>query len=96
MKTSDWEIPEYVGELPKCPKCGHAMTYSYIFSDFKCDNCGETIDENDADVEVVLEWADDDVLEWGNDETNGDIPFCCIACGGPYPQCTTSCKIFDD
>lgn len=25
-----------------------------------------------------------------------DIPECCIACGGPYPSCRNSCKIFDD
>ena len=25
-----------------------------------------------------------------------DIPEGCAACGGPYPQCTTSCKLFDD
>ena len=24
------------------------------------------------------------------------IPPGCAACGGPYPQCKTSCKIFDD
>ena len=33
--------------------------------------------------------------EWEFDD-DGDIPCCCDACGGPYPNCTTSCKIFDD
>ena len=28
-----------------------------------------------------------------NDES--DMPFGCRACGGPYPDCTTSCKMFD-
>ena len=25
-----------------------------------------------------------------------DIPFGCRACGGDYPNCTTSCPLFDD
>ena len=25
-----------------------------------------------------------------------DIPAGCISCGGPYPACKTSCKLFDD
>lgn len=25
-----------------------------------------------------------------------DIPEGCIACGGPYPECMTSCNMFDD
>ena len=24
------------------------------------------------------------------------IPYGCIACGGPYPSCKTSCNLFDD
>ena len=30
----------------------------------------------------------------GEDEE--DIPYGCRACGGPYPDCTTSCSMFDD
>lgn len=25
-----------------------------------------------------------------------DVPEGCVACGGPYPHCQTSCKLFDD
>lgn len=25
-----------------------------------------------------------------------DMPDCCKACGGPYPDCMSSCSIFDD
>ena len=28
--------------------------------------------------------------------SKNDIPEGCIACGGPYPSCMTSCKMFDD
>lgn len=50
-----------------------------------CPNCGEEVDEMDYEYEF-----DDD--EYDSDK----IPKGCIACGGPYPQCTTSCKLFDD
>jgi DNA-directed RNA polymerase subunit RPC12/RpoP len=50
-----------------------------------CPNCGEEVDEMDYEYE----WGDDD-------EDNSDkTPKGCIACGGPYPQCTSSCKLFD-
>ena len=48
-----------------------------------CPNCGN-------------EWLIDNRDEIINDSCDNDIPECCIACGGPYPQCMTSCKIFDD
>ena len=41
-------------------------------------------DFTDEDDEV-----DDDYIE-------DDIPFVCKTCGGPYPSCETSCKMFDD
>ncbi|MDR2774890.1 MAG: hypothetical protein LBC19_09140 [Tannerella sp.] len=27
---------------------------------------------------------------------DGSPPFGCRACGGPYPHCMTSCRLFDD
>lgn len=30
-----------------------------------------------------------------NNDTD-DVPSGCAACGGPYPYCKTSCKLFDD
>lgn len=30
------------------------------------------------------------------DDDEADEPECCRACGGPWPDCETSCKIFDD
>ena len=39
----------------------------------------------------------DDYEEYyDEEESEDDMPECCIACGGPYPDCMTSCKIFDD
>lgn len=37
-----------------------------------------------------------ELIEYLNME-QGDIPPAgCRACGGPYPYCKTSCKLFDD
>lgn len=44
-------------------------------------------DENDSDYEYSEEYFD------AHPE---DIPEGCAACGGPYPNCTSSCPLFDD
>lgn len=36
-----------------------------------------------------------DENDWDR-EDDSEIPFGCASCGGPYPQCKTSCKMFDD
>ena len=33
---------------------------------------------------------------YGDEPPELDIPEGCAACGGPYPDCMTSCKMFDD
>lgn len=82
MDTVEYnDIPDYSGHCPNCPKCGTVLGYSYVISEFKCPKCGFTIDERD--------W------EWDEDELP-DMPYCCVACGGDYPNCMSSCKIFDD
>ena len=53
-----------------------------------CPNCGEEVDEMDYEYEG---YEDDD-----DDLFSDEPPQGCVACGGPYPQCTTSCKLFDD
>lgn len=75
------DIPDYLGFCPDCPCCGETMGYSYSKSEFKCPSCGNIVDENDLDVDEM----DDDDIPWG-----------CRNCGGPYPLCTSSCKMFDE
>nr|DAQ19124.1 MAG TPA: DNA-directed RNA polymerase II subunit [Caudoviricetes sp.] len=54
---------------------------------FTCPACKWTIDE------MEYEYEDDELLEVNEEDT---LPPGCRACGGPYPQCKTSCKLFDD
>lgn len=73
-------IPDYLGYLPDCPNCGRQLKYNYIESKYKCFSCGKEYDEYDILI----------------DEYPTEKPFCCKNCGGPWPDCKTSCKIFDD
>lgn len=49
---------------------------------------------------MEYEYEDDEEVEWTSSvhkSYGGDIPPAgCRACGGPYPHCKTSCKLFDD
>ncbi|MEY8515369.1 hypothetical protein AALC25_00305 [Lachnospiraceae bacterium 29-84] len=74
------DIPDYCGYCPDCPQCGKTMGYSYNKSEFKCPQCGYMMDED----------------EWEPEREDDGIPWGCQNCGGPYPQCITSCKLFDD
>ena len=73
------------GDVFKCPTCDY-----YI--------CDSDIEDGDGYSTLASTYEDEeDNYPLPDDyEPEEDIPECCIACGGPYPQCTTSCKIFDD
>lgn len=77
------DIPFYMSSCPDCPECGTTMGYNYILSEYKCPNCGYTADEYDR--------LDDD----DGDEDDDTKPFGCRACGGPWPDCKTSCNLYN-
>jgi len=63
----------------------------------RCPSCGREMDEYETF------WSCDECDEFiyrpgyePDEDEEDDMPECCAACGGPYPQCMTSCKIFDD
>ena len=85
------DTPDF-GECPDCPECGATMRYSYCDSEFKetkidqikivkCPDCGKVMDQDEFD------WDEDDESE---------MPQCCIGCSDAYPNCKTSCSLFDD
>lgn len=61
---------------------------------YACPSCGWEVDVMD------YEYEDSEEEEWTEDVLTaykGDVPPAgCRACGGPYPYCKTSCKLFDD
>ena len=68
-----------------------------------CNKCGALMDRKEdpaggCDIFVCpsCRWEIDEMEYEYEDEDPLDIPVGCRACGGPYPQCKTSCKLFDD
>ena len=82
MENEYNDIPDYAGHCPECPICGETMRFSYCKAEFKCFECGHTMEEDDWDYIM------------GEDDSTP--PYACEVCGGPYPQCKTSCNMFDD
>lgn len=79
-----------------CNKCGAVMDlftkgdYNYYI----CPSCGGKTDSSDYEYENETdnEWSPDMIRMFGNDIP----PEGCFNCGGPYPHCKLSCKLFDD
>ena len=79
------ENPEYYPGWLVCPKCGEPMPYYGLGTSadyLECEDCNLKIFADDL--------TDDDYPD------SDDMPYCCNNCDGPYPDCKTSCKIFDD
>lgn len=72
-----------------CSECGGLMKKADD-TVLVCTKCGYSVDIEDYGCEndyIDYYSPQDEIL---------DEPECCRTCGGPYPSCMTSCKIFDD
>lgn len=69
-----------------CPYCGAEVTPTGTM-EMDCPVCG---------MRFYLEWDDVNKEYYVWESGNSSMPECCVACGGPYPDCTISCSIFDD
>ncbi len=62
-----------------------------------CPQCGETMKYSYSNSEFKCYNCgyimDEDDWEYDEDE---EMPWVCSNCGGPWPSCTTSCKMFDE
>lgn len=57
---------------------------------------GECVDEDEMlrlMNELGIETDEDELYSYSEGD---ELPYVCTTCGGPYPQCTSSCKMFDD
>lgn len=69
-----------------------------------CNNCGalmDRIEDPDGGCDIYVcpgcgEEVDVKEYEYIWDDGNDDITPGCVACGGPYPDCKPSCKLFKD
>lgn len=97
IKPEGMELIQYLNEgYAICNQCGAIMERRddpkggcdiYI-----CPSCGWEIDEMEYEYEDNNEWTET-ILGMNH---NNVPPVGCQACGGPYPHCKISCKLFDD
>ena len=99
IRPEGMELVEYLNNgYAICNKCGAVMDRREDLNGecdiYACPSCGWEVDE------MEYEYEDDEEVEWTSSvhkSFGGDIPPAgCRACGGPYPHCKTSCKLFDD
>lgn len=91
-KSNHDEIPLFVN----CKRCGTYMDYQISNSGtgwWKCPSCGARVKESTVYNQINRE---NDAYLDEMDFSYSDIPESCQACGGPWPDCQTSCKLFDD
>jgi len=81
-----------------CDDCGCKMNYIGGLLDWECPNCGAEgcLEYDSVNKEFYVKLATSYDYEEIYSDPEGNKPECCIACGGPYPNCMISCKIFDD
>ncbi len=98
IRPEGQELLDYLNEgYAICNNCGAVMdtkTISTVREDYICPACGWAVDSMDYeyDSDETEEWTSEMLKVFGEDIP----PAGCIACGGPYPHCKSSCKLFDD
>lgn len=93
IKPVGSELMDYLNKgYAICNKCGAVMDRREDPKGgcdiYTCPSCGWEIDE----MELVLDERGKNCLIFRNDMP----PAGCRTCGGPYPYCKASCKMFDD
>lgn len=85
-------------ETYPCPECGGKMRYVGGLLDWECRDCeaeGELV-YDDVNNEYCIEIAKSYSLEEIYKNPIANMPDCCKGCSSAYPDCLTSCKIFDN
>ncbi|WP_303330914.1 hypothetical protein [Bacteroides acidifaciens] len=98
IRPEGMELVEYLNDgYAICNKCGAVMDRREDPNGgcdiYACPSCGWEVDEMDYEYEDSEEEWTEGTLE----SYKGNVPpVGCRACGGPYPHCKTSCKLFDN
>ena len=77
------------GMFVKCDNCNSFMIFE--LDHYECPICKTKVREMTAFNQLERENN-----QFMNSFEIDDIPKGCQACGGPYPNCTISCNLFDD
>ena len=73
-----------------CGKCNTHMIH-HDEGYYICSICGVKVYESTA-----LRKIEKENDKWLEQVNNIEVPVGCSACGGPYPDCITGCKVFDE
>lgn len=72
-------------------------TPEYRMYNPECPTCNNTLQFSQTTRMYYCKTCD---CLWNEDAFDmtdpGDMPMGCVACGGPWPDCQTSCSMFDD
>lgn len=78
-----------------CDECNDYLNHQLGFNAYcgywTCSKCGYS--NKIGKSEIIF---DTDTDSFYSTDNNVDIPAGCSACGGPYPNCKSSCPLFDD
>lgn len=79
-----------------CPDCHKIINHKNGY--WECDICNysitdEEVDDGEGFSTLEATYENDYGEIYGDVED--DIPDGCAACGGPYPECRSSCKMYD-
>lgn len=93
MAKSDKFCPDFI-----CEKCGGYMLYNFDLGSAECMKCHRTFPMFYSALEDawLIEFSDGSEDDSFYMRDTNEMPECCIACGGPWPDCESSYKIFDD
>lgn len=83
-KRNDDDVPLLVN----CKPCGIYM--DFVNGHWVCPKCKLKVRE--MTIYNQLERENEKYLR----SIEMDMPECCVSCGGPYPDCTSSCQLFDE
>lgn len=96
-KSKEEAYNDYINQKPACPECGGTLKYVGGLAGWECPDCGleADVDYNEYLKEYVAVNYGETYEEVYGDEVITKPKYCEI-CGGPFPDCITGCKVFDD
>lgn len=84
----------------RCPRCGSSSMTRDVdgrtgVECLICDSCSTIFTKGQVEEYWDNHSKEEGISDYRQDY-NGFIPVGCRACGGDYPNCKTSCPMFDD
>lgn len=82
-----------------CPECNAELEYDEDEEQVVCTCCDQfSCDPDKVDYSIriykTIQENERFMKEWEREDD--EPPEGCLACGGPYPDCISSCTVFDD